>query len=58
MEIERLKMFSLVAHVVGARPNRHDLMDLLYARLQDSICGILDVQFLGRGFYHIKLEHA
>ena len=42
--------------MIGARPNRGELNDLIQGSLQGLIGRIKDVQFLGKGFYHVELD--
>ena len=55
-EIYRLQQNSLIIQVLGLRPNRQELRHLLQARLQAEIGRIEDVQFLGRGYYHVEFQ--
>ena len=55
-EVSRLLSFSIISKVIGARPNRAELRDLIQGTLADAIGSVLDVQFLGKGFYHLELE--
>ena len=57
-EVSRLHSYSIVCRVIGLRPNRGDLRDLLQAAFQHHIGKIIDVQFLGHGFYHLELDTA
>ena len=47
-----------MCRVIGLRPNRGDLRDLLQAAFQHRIGKIVDVQFLGHAFYHLELDIA
>ena len=42
--------------MVGARLNRGECKDLLQASMHGLIGRITDVQFMGRGFYHVELD--
>ena len=42
----------------GSRPNRQEIKDLIYGRLHMEINVIKDVQFLGRGYYHIEFANT
>ena len=55
-EIHQLQQFSLIIQVLGLRPNRQELRHLLQAWLQVEIGRIKDVQFLGRGYYHVEFQ--
>ena len=55
-EIQRLTQLSVICRVVGARPNRGECKDLLQASMHGLIGRIIDVQFMGRGFYHVELD--
>ena len=57
-EISRLSMLSVICQVVGARPNRGEMKDLLQAAYAKDIGRVADVQFLGKGFYHVELESS
>ena len=57
-EVSRLHSYSIVCRVIGLRPNRGDLRDLLQAAFQHRIGKIIDVQFLGHAFYHLELDTA
>jgi hypothetical protein len=47
-------------HVVSepqqGRPNRGELKDLIHGSLQDFNGRIKDIQFLGKGFYHVEVD--
>ena len=55
-EAHRLTHYAVICRVIGARPNRGKLRDLLQGRLQDIIEKITNIQILGKGFYHLELE--
>ena len=55
-EVHRLNQLSVICRVVGARPNRGECKDLFQASLNGLIGRIMDVQFMGRGFYHVELD--
>ena len=55
-EIERLERIAVICHVMGSRPNRGLLRDMLQAKFHSQIGGIKEVQALGKGFYQIILE--
>ena len=46
----------MICRVVGAWPNRGVCKDLLQASMNGLIGRITDVQFMGRGFYHVELD--
>ena len=46
-EVSGLHSYSIVCRVIGLRPNRGDLRDLLQVAFQHRIRKIVDVQFLG-----------
>ena len=46
----------MICRVVGARPNRGECKDLLQASMHRLIGRIIDVQFMGREFYHVELD--
>ena len=54
-EIERLERITIICHVMGSRPNRGLLQDMLQAKFHSQIDGIKEVQALGKGFYQIIL---
>ena len=54
--MDRLQQHSIVIYVVGGRPNRVELRHLLQARLQGELAPIIDIQFLGKGYYHIEFN--
>ena len=41
---------------MGGRPNRTELCHLLQARLQGELAQIIDIQFLGKGCYHVEFN--
>ena len=55
-EVHRLSQLSVICRVVGARPNRGESKDLLHASMHGLIGRIMDVQFMGREFYHVELD--
>ena len=55
-EIDRLQRFSVIGKVIGSRPSRGELRDLLQSRLLAEVGKIADVQLLGRGFYQVEFE--
>ena len=55
-EVDRLQQHSIVIYAVGGRPNRAELRHLLQARLQGELAPIIDIQFLGKGCYHIEFN--
>ena len=55
-EVERLQVFSVIGKVVGSRPSRGELRDLLQEKLLAEVGKIRDVQILGRGFYQVEFE--
>ena len=55
-EVDRLQQHSIVIYAVGGRPNRAELRHLLQARLQGELAPIIDIQFLGKGRYHIEFN--
>ena len=55
-EIERLEQIAIICHVMGSRPNRGLLRDMLQAKFHSQIGGLKEVQALGKGFYQIILE--
>ena len=50
-EVQRLQKCSIICRMVGSRPNRGLLRDLVQAKLQVQVT---HVQILGLGFYHIE----
>ena len=55
-EVLHLSQFSVICRVIGAWPNRGELKDLIQGSLQDFSGRIKDVQFLGKGFYHVEVD--
>ena len=55
-EVHRLTQLPVICRVVGDRPNRGECKDLLQASMHGLIGRITDVQFMGRGFYHVELD--
>ncbi|KAH7277723.1 hypothetical protein KP509_38G003800 [Ceratopteris richardii] len=55
-EIKWLTQVSIICRIVGSRPNRGELRDLLYRRLQLEATTIKDVQPLGKGYYQIEFN--
>ena len=53
-EIDRLHQLSLVVHVIGGCPSRRELRHMMQERFQDELHRIVDIQFLGRGCYHVE----
>ena len=52
--MERLQVVSTVCRIVGTRPSRGNVRDVLQARLLADVGRITDVQILGRGFYQVE----
>ena len=57
-EIQRLEVVSLVAHVEGSRPNRPELRRMLYASFPEEINNIVDIQFMGKGCFHLEFTDS
>ena len=55
-EIDRLEGIAVICRVVGSRPNRGLLRDMLQGKYHAQVGGIKEVQLLGKGFYQIVLE--
>lgn len=55
-EVERLEQFSVIGKIIGSRPSRGELRDLLQSRLLAEVGKIIDIQLLGRGFYQVEFE--
>ena len=55
-EIDRLERIAVKCRVVGSRPNRGLLRDMLQGKFHSQVGGIKEVQPLGKGFYQIVLE--
>ena len=55
-EVDHLQQHLIVIYVVGGRPNRAKLRHLLQARLQGELAQIIDIQFLGKGCYHVEFN--
>ncbi len=55
-EVNRLSLHSVICRVLGSRPSRGELRDLLQGTLQAEIGKVCEVHFMGRGFYHVELE--
>ena len=55
-EIDRFKRITVICHMVGSRPNRGLLRDMLQGKFHSQVGGIKEVQLLGKGFYQIVLE--
>jgi hypothetical protein len=51
-----LSQVSIICKVFGSQPNRQELCELLYARLQTEASKIKDIQFMGKGFYYIEFS--
>ncbi len=57
-EVQCLQVFSILCRVIGSKPNRKDLRDMMYGAMQDRVGKIVDVQILGRGFYHVEFAEV
>ena len=57
-EITRLRQVSVVVHVIGVLPSRGELRHLLQARFQEDLSRVVDIQFLGKGCYHVEFLAA
>ena len=57
-EVGHLRQFSIICRIIGSRPSRGELRDLIYGRLQLEAETIKSIQFLGKGFYHIEFMQA
>ena len=55
-EVSRLEQVSVIGKLVGGRPSRGELRDLLQSRLLAEVGKIVDIQILGRGFYQVEFE--
>ena len=53
-EITRLHQVSVVVHVINGRPGCGELRHLLQARFQEELSRVVDIQFLGKGCYHVE----
>ena len=58
VEVDRLQQHSIVIYDVGGRRNWDELCHLLQARLQGELAQIIDIQFLGKGCYHIEFNNG
>ena len=54
-EINRLRQLSVVVHVIGGQPSHGELHHLMQARFQEELHRIVDIQFLGKGCYHVDM---
>ena len=52
-EVQRLEAVSLVANMEGLRPNRPELRRMLYAIFPEEVNNVVDIQFMGKGCYHL-----
>ena len=55
-EVDHLQQHSIVIYVVGGHPNQAYLCHLLQARLQGEFAQIINIQFLGKGCYHVEFN--
>ena len=55
LEVQRLCTYSIICRIVGSRPNRGLLRDLIQSKMQSTV---KHVQLLGMGFYHIEFSDA
>ena len=58
IDVRHLTEFSVICRILGSRPSRGELTDLLYGSLQVEADKIQDIQLLGKGFYLIEFEHS
>ena len=57
-EVTRLQATSVVCKLVGSRPSRGGLRDLLQGYLLADAGKIIDIQPLGRNYYQVEFETA
>ena len=57
-EVERLQVVSAICRIVGTRPSRGNVRDILQARLLADVGRITVVQILGHGFYQVEFADA
>ena len=55
-EIHRLEKRTIIAQVLGIRPQRADLCLLLQAAVKQDVDNITDVQMLGWNYYQLEFE--
>ena len=53
-EITHMRQMSAVVHIIGDRPSRGELRHLLQAQFQEELSRVVDIQFLGKGCYHVE----
>ena len=54
-EIERLKKCSFICKIIGGRPNRGMVRDMMQVALVDTVLQILNVHNMGRNFFHVEV---
>ena len=54
LEVHRLQQYSFICKIFGSRPNRQELKELLYGRLQLDADTIKDIRLMGKGYHHIE----
>ena len=54
-EIERLKKCSFICKLLGGRPNRGMVRDMLQVALMDRVPQILNVHNMGQNFFHVEV---
>ena len=53
-EITHMRQMSVVVHIIGGCPSRGELRHLLQAQFQEELSRVVDIQFLGKGCYHVE----
>ena len=56
--IERLKKCSFICKLLGGRPNRGMVRDMLQVALVDRVPQILNVHNMGRNFFHVEVAEV
>ena len=54
-KIERLKKCSFICKLLGGRPNRGMVRDMLQVALMDRVPQILNVHNMGQNFFHVEV---
>ena len=57
-EIKRLKKCSFICKLLGGRPNRGMVRDMLQVALMDKVPQIKNVDNMGRNFFHIEVNEG
>ena len=54
-KVDRWAVHSVICRMLGSRPNRGELVDLLQATMNAQIDIVREVHFLRKGFYHVEI---